>query len=207
MAKAESKYIHPLGDKIRKYRTAKGFTQKELGEKCQLNESTIRNYELGNRYPDEVTLNTIADALGIDKHALADPNPAKVFSAVQILFELEDLYGIIPKLVDGEVHLLQFPLKKDATPSEELNYLQMKESLRLWSHIRKVCDDGNLLDEEYSVWKSLYPDYITSDKQFGYIEDPEIEKRIQELNELTQAAMPEGKSDNKPSKRPRKSSL
>lgn len=207
MATAESKYIHPLGAKIRKYRTARGLTQKELGEKCQLNESTIRNYELGNRYPDEVTLHTIADALEIDQHALADPDPTKVFSAIQILFDLEDYYGLTPQLVDGEVHLVQRPLKKTATPTEELNYLQLKQSLRLWSYIRRVHDDGHLLDDEYSDWKSLYPDYIETDKQFGYAEDPEIEKRIEKVSAEIAAKKLEEKSDTKPSKRPRKTRL
>ena len=207
MAKAESKYVHPLGDKIRKYRTLKGFTQKELGEKCQLNESTIRNSELGNRYPDEVTLHTIADALGIDQHALADPDPTNVFGAIQILFDLEERYGLTPQFVNGEVHLVQRPLKEDAPLIDELNYLQMKQSLRLWNYIRKVCDDGNLLDEEYSEWKSLYPDYIETDKQFGYAEDPEIEKRIEEVSAEIEANKLDEGSDPKPSKRPRKTRL
>ena len=41
-----------LGQKIRFYRQIAGMTQKELGAACGVNESTIRNYELGNRYPD-----------------------------------------------------------------------------------------------------------------------------------------------------------
>lgn len=207
MASAEAKYVHPLGDKIRKYRTARGLTQKELGEKCQLNESTIRNYELGNRYPDEVTLHTIADALGIDQHALADPDPTDVFSAVQILFDLEDLYGISPEIIDGQVHLVQRPLKNDASPAAELKYLQMKQSLRIWSHIRKVCDDSDLLDEGYSDWKSLYPDYIDVDKLFGYTEDPETEGRMKEISEEINAARSKEDSDTRMPKRPRKTHL
>ena len=207
MASAEAKYVHPLGDKIRKYRTARGLTQKELGEKCQLNESTIRNYELGNRYPDEVTLHTIADALGIDQHALADPDPTDVFSAVQILFDLEDFYGISPEIIDDQVHLVQRPLKNDASPAAELKYLQMKQSLRIWSHIRKVCDDSDLLDEEYRDWKSLYPDYIDADKLFGYTEDPETAGRMKEISEEINAARSKEDSDTRTPKRPRKSRL
>jgi len=207
MASAEAKYVHPLGDKIRKYRTARGLTQKELGEKCQLNESTIRNYELGNRYPDEVTLHTIADALGIDQHALADPDPTDVFSAVQILFDLEDFYGISPEIIDGQVHLVQRPLKNDASPAADLKYLQMKQSLRIWSHIRKVCDDSDLLDEEYSDWKSLYPDYIDADKLFGYTEDLETAGRMKEISEEINAARSKEDSDTRTPKRPRKSRL
>ena len=203
MAKAEAKYIHPLGAKIRKYRTLKGLTQKELGEKCQLNESTIRNYELGNRYPDEVTLSTIADALGIAQSALADPDPSKVFNAVQILFDLEERYGLTPIEVNGEVHLTQKPLKEEASPREELDYLQMKQSLRIWNHIKKVYNEGNLLDEEYENWKSLYPDFIDDDNCYGYTEEPEIETRIEEVSSMIES-VPE---DEKAAKRPRKTHM
>ena len=203
MAKAENKYIHPLGAKIRKYRNLKGLTQKELGEKCQLNESTIRNYELGNRYPDEVTLSTIADALGIAQSALADPDPSKVFNAVQILFDLEERYGLTPVEVNGEVHLTQKPLKEEASPREELDYLQMKQSLRIWNHIKKVYNEGNLLDEEYENWKSLYPDFIDDDNCYGYTEEPEIETRIEEVSSMIES-VPE---DEKSAKRPRKTHM
>ncbi len=203
MAKAENKYIHPLGAKIRKYRNLKGLTQKELGEKCQLNESTIRNYELGNRYPDEVTLSTIADALGISQSALADPDPSKVFNAVQILFDLEERYGLTPVEVNGEVHLVQKPLKENASPREELDHLQMKQSLRIWNYIKKVYNEGNLLDEEYEDWKSLYPDFIETDNCYGYTEDIELEKRIEEVSSRIESSS----EDEKASKRPRKTHL
>lgn len=207
MAKAETKYVHPLGEKIRKYRTLKGLTQKELGEKCQLNESTIRNYELGNRYPDEVTLHTISDALGIDQNALADPDPTNVFSAMHILFDLEDYFGLSPKLIDGEVHLVQRPVKEGSSLSEKLNYFGMKECLRFWSYIRNVCDNGDLLDEEYEEWKSLYPDYIDEEKQYGYAEDPELENRIKDISAEISAGASDDNLSSKASKRPRKTRL
>ena len=45
------KFTSRVGTLIRNFRIAADMTQKELAEKCGLNESTIRNYELGNRYP------------------------------------------------------------------------------------------------------------------------------------------------------------
>lgn len=46
------KFTSRVGYLIRNFRIASDMTQKELADKCGLNESTIRNYELGNRYPD-----------------------------------------------------------------------------------------------------------------------------------------------------------
>ena len=42
---------HSLGVRIKYYRQEKGYTQKQLGEFVGVGESTIRNYELGNRVP------------------------------------------------------------------------------------------------------------------------------------------------------------
>lgn len=42
------KFTSRVGYLIRNFRIASDMTQKELADKCGLNESTIRNYELGN---------------------------------------------------------------------------------------------------------------------------------------------------------------
>lgn len=79
------------------------MTQKELADKCGLNESTIRNYELGNRYPDEATLLNIANNLGVSFYALSDPDVTNIFSALHVLFDIEWAYGLRPTIKDGEV--------------------------------------------------------------------------------------------------------
>lgn len=208
MAKAEFKYVHPLGEKIRRYRKLRGWTQKELAEKCQLNESTVRNYELGNRYPDQANLRTIADALGIDQHALADPDPTNVFGAIQILFDMEEQYGLIPETEeDGTVHLVLRDLPEDADPQQKLVCLKMKESIRLWSHIRRIYDEGNLLDEEYTDWKSRYPDFIGEDQKFGYVEDPETEKQLNAISDEIAGRKTVNTAPPKSAKRPRKAHI
>ena len=58
------KFTSRVGFLIRNFRITAKMTQKELADKCGLNESTIRNYELGNRYPDEAPLVNIANNLG-----------------------------------------------------------------------------------------------------------------------------------------------
>ena len=55
-----------LGERIRFYRQQAGLTQKELAGLCEVSESAIRNYELGNRVPDFLTLHTIAEKLRVN---------------------------------------------------------------------------------------------------------------------------------------------
>ena len=59
-------------EKIRQLRVKQGFTQKELGERSGIGESTIRKYELGQRNPKLETLNKSASALGVSASSLLD---------------------------------------------------------------------------------------------------------------------------------------
>ena len=98
------KFTSRVGFLIRNFRIAAEMTQRELADKCGLNESTIRNYELGNRYPDEATLLNIANNLGVSFYALSDPDVANIFSALHVLFDIEWAYGLRPTIKDGEVY-------------------------------------------------------------------------------------------------------
>ena len=97
------KFTSRVGYLIRNFRIASDMTQKELADKCGLNESTIRNYELGNRYPDEATLLNIANNLEVSFYTLSDPDVANIFSALHVLFDIEWAYGLRPTMKDGEV--------------------------------------------------------------------------------------------------------
>ena len=92
------KFTSRVGFLIRNFRIAAEMTQKELADTCGLNESTIRNYELGNRYPDETTLLNIANNLGVSFYALSDPDVANIFSALHALFDIEWAYGLRPTI-------------------------------------------------------------------------------------------------------------
>lgn len=61
-----------VGENIRKYRIEKGLTQKQLGEKCNIAEPTIRRYELNKLHPKIKTLAKIASALNIDVYVLLE---------------------------------------------------------------------------------------------------------------------------------------
>ena len=58
-----------LGERIRFYRQQAGLTQKGLADLCGISESAIRNYELGNRVPDFLTVRNIAERLRVSYYA------------------------------------------------------------------------------------------------------------------------------------------
>lgn len=59
-----------IGKRIREYRKAAGLTQKELAEKSQIAEITLRQYESGKRTPNAEKLKNIANCLQISPSLL-----------------------------------------------------------------------------------------------------------------------------------------
>ncbi len=94
-----------IGERLKKFRTASGMSQKQLAEKSGMSEPAIRNYELGNRYPNDKQLEKIAGALGISPFAIADPDFDSYHGLMHALFQLEDLYGLGIGEIDGELCL------------------------------------------------------------------------------------------------------
>ena len=66
----ETEGIMNSGEKIRLTRKLKNMTQKELGEKCGINEANIRKYESGRQIPKLETINKIAVGLGVSPDSL-----------------------------------------------------------------------------------------------------------------------------------------
>lgn len=80
--------------KIRQFRLSRGLTQKALGEKCGINEVTIRKYELGDRNPKPDQLQKIADALEVSVFALLDIDMNRANDVVTLLLKLDDIFDI-----------------------------------------------------------------------------------------------------------------
>jgi len=59
-----------LGENLKKIRTSKNITQKELARKLGVSIRTIQNYESGNREPSIKTLENISDILEVSTNEL-----------------------------------------------------------------------------------------------------------------------------------------
>ena len=136
-----------IGERLKKFRMAKDLSQKQLGLMAGLSEPAIRNYELGNRYPNDKQLEKIAGALGINPLAIADPDFDSYQSLMHSLFQLEDLYGLKPQVIDGQV-VLAF----DVEPTDTI-----ADYLRLWNKELQSLKDGVIPQEEYDLWRYSFP--------------------------------------------------
>ena len=167
-----------LGAKIRSFRTLRHLTQKQLADECGLSESAIRNYELGNRYPDEDTLMTIADALEIDRATLRDPDPNSPSSVEHFLFALDQLYGFVPKLIDGELHFVFDKTTESTTNQQIIRKTNLAEILYNWCGVRDLMVEGKITPDEYYAWQIAHSDSLSSDEPiYGY--PPPMDQRIE----------------------------
>ena len=170
---------------IRFYRQQAGLTQKELAGLCEVSESAIRNYELGNRVPDFLTLHAIAEKLRGNYAAIAGEKVTDLEGALQALYKLEEIYGLYPTEVDGQIHFVfrdsmvvdKFKPGLDAVMSSPGALLQYRVL-----GFMKACalhDAGELTDEEYALWKSKFPaflgDFYDFRKQAGRAEGETFE--------------------------------
>ena len=155
-----------LGEKIRFYRQQAGLTQKELAGLCEVSESAIRNYELGNRVPDFLTLKTIAEQLRVSYYAIADVDLTELDGAVQALFKLEEIYGLYPAEVDGHIHFVfrdsvaleDFQKNPDITLAGIGAMLQQR--VRSFLKVCALHSAGEVSDEDYALWKSKFPAFM-----------------------------------------------
>ena len=139
-----------VGVRIRYYRKKRKMTQKQLGDACGFSGPAIRNYELGNRTPNEKALHKIAAALHVNYYALADPDLSSFVGTMHCLFQMENEYGLIPVVIDGKTVLAPRP-----TADGEMPFIQL--GLDAWRKMRENLETGKWTQEQYEECLSQYP--------------------------------------------------
>lgn len=165
-----------LGQKIRFYRQIAGMTQKELGAACGVNESTIRNYELGNRYPDSDTIFEISNALEISPYVLATPDPISAASSLQYLFSMEKTLDLTPTTIDGKVYL-EVSSEIDINDATVAPLSNLKRMFSHWATMYEKFINEEIDEETYLLWQAKYLSFGTDSADF--LLDAENEKAIE----------------------------
>ncbi|MBQ0017965.1 MAG: helix-turn-helix transcriptional regulator [Clostridiales bacterium] len=142
-----------IGEKIRKFRTEKGLSQKELAKMAGLSEPAIRNYELGNRTPSDKQIGAIAGALDISPFAISNPNIKSYIGVMHTLFALEEEYGATLVCEPGATYIT-FPAGSD-----------LRSRLSDWGEVFSKSKDGSMTKEEYEEWKNTYPESVIYNKK------------------------------------------
>lgn len=180
------KFTSRVGYLIRNFRIASDMTQKKLADKCGLNESTIRNYELGNRYPDEATLLNIANNLEVSFYALSDPDVANIFSALHVLFDIEWAYGLRPTMKDREVYFKFEDRLLNSGPRPQEDFDNFRKMVEYWARLRDKLENNEISETEYYLKEVKYPMNPTDPKKEYTVSlnlDDDDRLLVQKLNE------------------------
>ena len=136
------------GELIREQRKLKGLTQRQLAEAIGASEPSIRLYELGKRTPNEDVLKKIAKVLAISPSALRSYEVSNVREALEMLFRLEEEYGLEPFVDDG-AHGLSINHKAHKAP-------KISMAIETWADMRRQFESGEITEAEYAAWKASF---------------------------------------------------
>lgn len=136
------------GELIKKYRKLRKMTQKQLAAACGQTDSAIRNYELGNRAPGHDQIQAIADALDISPEALREVPLESSRQALELLFRLDEEFGLEPMEVDGML-VLGFDARAEKSP-------KLATALKAWKKMLDSQKAGEITPEELDEWKAEF---------------------------------------------------
>ena len=134
-----------IGEKIKKFRTERGLTQKQLGELCNMLEATIRKYELGKANPKIETIITIANAL---KVSVFDLRGDLTFGE-QWEIEKKAMWGVQNIIADLFGRFLYVSVAKDGDYD---NYILLDDGKEMF--ILQHCVVDELVDTTRTAIKS-----------------------------------------------------
>ncbi len=150
-----------IGRRIRAIRQEAEISQGELGEKVGLNANRIQQYENGARNPKFELCKQIADVLEVEASALLDPQIASYIGSMFAFFEMETLYDLRLKEVDGQMCICFGESQQD------INVSTMNKNLKAWYDRRKQMEADILkasseeekkkIIHEYHMWEWNFP--------------------------------------------------
>lgn len=124
-----------VGEKIKSFRNIRGISQKALGELAEINEVTIRKYELGDRNPKPDQLLKIANALGVSINVFMDFDIVTASDVLTLLFKMDEQTDLT---FDGKTDK-DGKIKPD-TLTIRFKHKEINERLAKWAYAKKQLD-------------------------------------------------------------------
>lgn len=122
-----------IGERIKRIRTLRGMTQKDLGIALGFPERStdvrVAQYESGSRTPKEDVIQEMTKVLKVKPKAIADPDYNTYIGLMYMFFDLEETYGIHVDEIDGELCLCLDRSRKD--------YTELFDMLLKWNEARQ----------------------------------------------------------------------
>lgn len=145
------------GERIKKFRKAKGFTQEQLASKIGVSVMTIRRFESGTREPKIKMLESIADVLEIP---------------VSGLFDFEQPFEIIGQLTDALHDNSHAIVEAGKNVVNDFYAYDSKYIVHYWD---KLNDTGKIEATKRVYEMTKLPEYMQSENDFEDSNDESLQ--------------------------------
>ena len=164
-----------LGQKIKKIRMLRRYTQKELGVMCGFSLSSadvrIAQYEKNKKIPREKILKAMCNALGVGEGALVHADMLSYQEMFYALFDMEDFHGLHPvKKEDG--YYLRFG-------SDSIINDFLEEWYKMYQKYPRPRGDDE--EEKYTLCRYEYPNEIAVVSQYELLKRKALQAEIENL--------------------------
>lgn len=139
---------HSTGFKIQYLRERRNKTAEDLCKYCNVTRAAVNHWEQNRRFPDDKTLQIIADALKVDVAALLERNIRSIVDVIHILFEIAEDGCIVP----------------DADGIQITNDI-LRDALAQWYDKHEQWKSGQITNEEYYDWQDAFTVADLSEKE------------------------------------------
>ena len=136
-----------LGEKIKKARQLRNWTQAQLATISGLPLARIQQYETNFRHPKQPQLEAIAKALGVSIEYFNEFSLETCHSIMFALFELEDTFNLKIEKLNGKC-VLSFDDK------------QLSHYLSMWEKEKEKSRLSQETLNSYNEWKITFPQKI-----------------------------------------------
>ena len=172
-----------IGEKIRQYRLANGWTQQELGAKIGISKNAIGNYEKGFRSPKKNTMFDLAKAFSISIDDLFPPVQKPSPSDIQTIYDkLEPPRQ--GKVLTFAERQLDEQKNEDKTKINEVSENIIRLDDYRQTTYRRVtgvvsAGSGSMQDDDLDMEVSFYEDEIPDDYDaIAYVVGNSMEPKI-----------------------------
>ena len=149
-----------IGERIKRIRSLRKMTQKELGLAVGFDENTadvrIAQYEANTRRPKEALLKKIAEALDVNYRSIYEPTLYAAEDVMYTLFELDEHYAMRLHEIDDDSD----PDYSSKHIAVNFTYRLLDDFLTEWKQRKKDLADGVISKGEYMEWKLNWPQTI-----------------------------------------------
>lgn len=132
-----------IGSLLKKVRTMRHLTQKQLASGVNVTESAIRNYELGIRQPNEEQLDLIAQVLNVSPVLFQFEQTGSMDLMALCMIRYGDDFSI-------DVDDSKPPILRISGISDEAK--RLLDIIAEWKHKNTDLDKGLISEDKYEQW-------------------------------------------------------